>query len=260
MTVILSKMGWVRAATGFNVDAENMTYRGGDSFLGKASGKSNQSAIFISNLGRAYTVDIKDLPSARGQGEPISSKVNAKEGEIMKAVICANSNEMFLIATTRAYGFAFKFTDLLTKNKSGKNFITLKNNEEFFQPLKFTNINEDLIVIASKQGRLLVYKASDLPICTKGVGCKLIKINTKKLEVGLDGIAAIAIIPKNCDIEIYSGKRKTCFKYHEIVANISTKEKAGMVLNQNYQRVDKIEVIQKESSDQDNNQIDFYLE
>lgn len=260
MTVILSKMGWVRAATGFNVDAENMTYRGGDSFLCKASGKSNQSAIFISNLGRAYTVDIKDLPSARGQGEPISSKVNAKEGEIMKAVICANSNEMFLIATTRAYGFAFKFTDLLTKNKSGKNFITLKNNEEFFQPLKFTNINEDLIVIASKQGRLLVYKASDLPICTKGVGCKLIKINTKKLEVGLDGIAAIAIIPKNCDIEIYSGKRKTCFKYHEIVANISTKDKAGMVLNQNYQRVDKIEVIQKESSDQDNNQIDFYLE
>ena len=76
MTVVLSRMGWVRVATGINIDPYAMFYRSSDRYLSHAIGKSNQYAVFISNLGRSFSVLIKDLPSARGQGEPISTKIS----------------------------------------------------------------------------------------------------------------------------------------------------------------------------------------
>lgn len=264
MTVVLSKMGWVRAANGLNVDAQNLTYKSGDSFLAKASGKSNQTAIFISNLGRAYSVDIKDLPSARGQGEPISSKISAKEGELMESIIVANENDHYFIATTRAYGFIFNSKELTTKNKSGKAFVTLKEGDKLFSPLKITNLQEDILAIATKQGRLLCYKVSQLPIAAKGVGCKIIKINTKKLEVGLDGIAAMAIVAVNADVVIHSGKHKLTLSYAEICNNLSNKEKAGNILSNPYQKVDSIEVINKEPKEaqepEENQALEFELQ
>ena len=192
MTVILSKMGWVKAAVGADVDAEHMAFKGGD-----ASGRSNQAAVFLTNLGRVYTVDIKDLPSARGQGDPLSSKAALQPNEQALFVLTGVPEDYFLLATSTAYGFICPYVELETRLKAGKALMTIDPEAKLLQPQKLANKDSDLIAVVSLQGKFLLYPAKELPILARGKGNKLINIAAAKLDVGLDGVAAAAVVPEN---------------------------------------------------------------
>ncbi|MBO8414855.1 MAG: DNA topoisomerase IV subunit A [Proteobacteria bacterium] len=259
MTVILSKMGWVKAANGFDFDAEHMAYKGGDEFLSKANGKSNQAAIFLTNLGRAYSVDIKDLPSARGQGEPLSSKVTLQQGELPLYVITGSEGDYFLLATSKGYGFICKYSDLETRLKAGKAVVTMDADTNLLPPLKFMDKSNDLIVSASLQGRLLIYKAEELPVLSKGKGNKLMAIPNAKLEVGTDGIAAVAVAPQEASLIIHCGKRILNISAKELKEKISMRSKSGTALPRGFQKVDSIEVVTGKVTQDDDTVVEFNL-
>ncbi len=69
---MLSKSGWVRAAKGHEIDPRSLSYKTGDEFRAVARGRSTQLAVFLDSTGRAYSLPAHTLPSARGQGEPLS--------------------------------------------------------------------------------------------------------------------------------------------------------------------------------------------
>lgn len=244
-TVVLSKMGWVRSASGADVDASSLTYRLGDSFLSKASGKSNESAAFISNKGRVYAVDIRDLPSARSQGEPLSSKVKLSDGENPVHVLIAREGDKYLLASSKAYGFVCDGKDLFTRNRSGKALVNLDNDAEILTPLKVTDVESDLVVVASKLGRLLVYKLSELPHLTSGRGNKLININGAKLEVGADGIAALTLVASGSSLIIHCGKRVLNLSASELADRVSSRSRSGDLLPRGFQKVDSLETVTK---------------
>lgn len=258
MTVVLSSMGWVRAANGGDIDARVLTYRSGDSFKAQAHGRSNQSAVFFTNLGRAYSVEIKDLPSARGQGEPLTSRASLENGEYAVDVCVVNPDDYFLVASDKAYGFICKGDEILTRNKGGRALITLPNEANLLPILKVNNKEEDLIVVVSKQGKLLIYKVSELPILGRGKGNKLIGINTAKLEVGIDGIACIAVISTQDALILHCGKRLLNISNKEVIEKISSRTKVGDTLPRGFQRVDFIEVVQEKEGEEE--QLDFSLD
>ena len=80
ITVVVSQKGWVRSAKGHDIDVEKLSYKAGDGFLSSAIGKSNQFAVFLDSTGRAYTLQAHSLPSARGQGEPLTGRFNPPPG------------------------------------------------------------------------------------------------------------------------------------------------------------------------------------
>ncbi len=248
-TVILSKMGWVRAASGADIDAESMSYRSGDAFKSKASGKTNDKACFITNKGRVYAVDVKDLPSARGQGEPLSAKANLQPGESACHVVIGHNNEHFIIASDKAYGFMVKAEDLQTRNKAGKALITIDEDATILKPLLVGNKNTDLLAVASKTGRLLIYKVNELPELSQGKGNKLIGINGAKLAIGADGIATMEIVPEKASMIIHCGKRTINLSSKEIEERISSRSKAGDLLPRGFQKIDFLEVIVPKSEE-----------
>lgn len=262
VTVILSKMGWVRQASEYNADAEHMTYRAGDGFKDKASGRSNQQAVFITNLGRAYSVDIRELPSARGQGEPLSSKVNLQQGEFAEYVIIGQSNDYFLLASDKAYGFICKYEDILTRLKGGRALVSLDADAKLFAPIKLSDKSSDLLAVASRQGKLLIYKAEDLPVLPRGKGNKLISIAGAKLDMGIDGVAAVAVLPEGSSIIIHCGKRILNLSASEITERLSVRTKRGDTLPRGFQKVDCIEVVKAKtnSSEEDPAILEFSLE
>ncbi len=75
VTIVLSQSGWVRSAKGHDIDAPGLSYKSGDSFKAAVKGKSNQPVAFIDSTGRSYAIDPITLPSARGQGEPLTGKL-----------------------------------------------------------------------------------------------------------------------------------------------------------------------------------------
>lgn len=243
VTVILSKMGWVRAASGSDVDALSMSYRSGDKFLSKASGKTNDQATFITNLGRVYCVDVKDLPSARGQGEPLSAKANLQAGEKAVHVVIPKKEASYLIASDKGYGFITSGENLQTRNKAGKALISIDEDANMLAPIEILDKENDLIAVASQSGRLLIYKISELPSLNSGKGNKLIGISGAKLAIGSDGIASIAILKPEAALIIHCGKRFLNLSATEIADRISSRSKSGDLLPRGFQKIDYLEVV-----------------
>ncbi len=260
MTVVLSKMGWVRAATGADVDVKTLVYRDGDGYKSSASGRSNQDAVFISDLGRAYTVYIKDLPSARSQGEPISSRINLDPDETAEYVLTGKQGEYFLMATDHAYGFICAYEDLVTRNKGGKALVTLDKETKLLKPQKITAIENTLIAVVSKQGKILIYPASELPVLGRGKGNKLINIPGARLDVGIDGVAAVAVVPPDSKMILHCGKKTFTITKKEIARKISSRSKVGATLPSGYQKVDSIEVAAVPDSEDNEEVVDFFLQ
>jgi topoisomerase-4 subunit A len=120
ITVVLSARGWVRAARGHEIEVEALSYRAGDEYLAAALGRSNETAVFIDSTGRAYNVAAHTLPSARGQGEPLSRHLNPPDGASFCAVMIGKPEDRWVVASTAGYGFVVKLEELATRNKAGK--------------------------------------------------------------------------------------------------------------------------------------------
>lgn len=259
MTVILSKMGWVRAASGFEVDAESLTYRSGDAFLSKAQGRSNQSAVFLTTLGRAYTVDIKDLPSARSQGEPLSTRASLSAGEKPLHVLTGAPGDKFLLCNDKDYGFICSYEDLVTRNKSGRAVMALDDKASLLPPVKINNLDEDLAVMVSRQGKILIYPLNEIPVLSRGKGNKLMSISGAKLEVGIDGLAAAAVVPPSCKVVLHCGRRILNITPKQLQERLSTRTKSGTTLPVGFQRVDGIEIVKMQGPSDEEEMAPFEL-
>lgn len=259
MTVILSQRGWVKAANGSEVDAEGMTYRSGDAFQSKAVGKSNQQAVFLTDLGRAYSVEIKDLPSARGFGDPLSSRASMQPNEQPLYVLTGQAGDYFLLASSKCYGFICSYRDLESRIKGGKAVVTLDQDAKLMEPCRLTNLETDIIVAVSKQGKFLAYKAKELPVLTKGKGNKLMAIPGPKLDVGIDGLAAVAIVPEGASIVLHCGKRILKLSAKELHSKLLTRLKSGIILPKGFQKINKIDFLvnEKEANVDDNILLDM---
>jgi topoisomerase-4 subunit A len=119
VTVVLSEMGWVRCAKGHDIDATGLSYRSGDGFKAAAPGRSNQFAVFIDSTGRSYSLAAHSLPSARGQGEPLSGRLTPPPGASFECLLMPEDDALYVIASDAGYGFVVKGEDLQAKNKAG---------------------------------------------------------------------------------------------------------------------------------------------
>ena len=106
MTVVLSEKGWIRAAKGHDVDVEGLQYREGDSYLSSSLARNSQNAVLLDNFGKAYTLPIHQLPSARGQGDPVSGKINAQSGATFPGVIAGSEDTLAVLASNLGYGLS----------------------------------------------------------------------------------------------------------------------------------------------------------
>ena len=97
MTVVLSKRGWIRAAKGHEIDPESLQYREGDDYLSSIAARNSQNAVIIDSFGKAFTLPIHKLPSARGQGDPVSSSINSQSGSTFAGVVAGTEEELSLI-------------------------------------------------------------------------------------------------------------------------------------------------------------------
>ena len=139
-----------------------MNYREGDSYFSSALSRNNQNAVFFDSKGKAYTLPCHSLPSARGQGEPLSGRLNAESGETFMGVISGTTEEKIVLATSSGYGFLANLGDLQTKNKSGKAAIRVQENAKVLIP-KLIEDEKDVLAAISNQGRMLVFPHSELP-------------------------------------------------------------------------------------------------
>lgn len=245
VTVILSEKGWVRCAKGHDVDAVGMNYRSGDKYLDSAKGKSNQYAVFLDSTGRTFSLLANTLPSARGLGEPVTGRVNPIAGAEFMATLMGEDDDKFLFATDAGYGFVAKFSDLVTKTRNGKAFLSLPSGSKVVKPSSVQDPEKQFCVAVSNEGRMLVFPLSDLPELAKGKGNKIISIPTARLKLREEYMVAVTAINEDDSLIIHSGKRHLTLKAKDLEHYRGERGRRGHKLPRGFQRVDTIEVESK---------------
>ena len=243
ITVIVSDKGWVRAAKGHEIDATALSYREGDKYLASVRGRSNLQAAFLDTSGRAYSTGAHTLPSARGQGEPLTGRFDPPGGGRFLATVCAEADARLLLATSAGYGFVTRFESLCSRNRAGKQLLTVPEGADVLPPSMVPGALETALVAAvSLDGHLLVFPLSELPELDKGKGNKILSLPGGKSASGARVIAVAAFQPTQ-ELVVVAGGRITRLKGHDLDAYRGARAQRGSLLPRGLQRVDRLDVV-----------------
>ncbi|QFY88223.1 DNA topoisomerase IV subunit A [Magnetovirga frankeli] len=241
VTVVLSKMGWVRSGKGHDLDPGSLTYKSGDAFLQAARLRSNQQVVFLDSSGRSYSLPAHGLPSARGHGEPLTGKLTPPPGAHFVAVLGGEAEDWYLIASDHGYGFLIQLKDLYAKNKAGKALLSLPQGAQPLPPLRVRDPEQDLLVAATSEGHLLMFPVQELPALNKGKGNKIIGIPGARLKAGEERVCALATLAEGEGLRVISGKRHMGLKQTDLEAYRGERGRRGHKLPRGLQRVDALE-------------------
>ncbi|TQV86984.1 DNA topoisomerase IV subunit A [Aliikangiella coralliicola] len=242
ITVVLSQMGWVRCAKGHDIDAAGLNYKSGDAYLASSKGKSNQQVAFVDSTGRSYSVPAHTLPSARGQGEPLTGRFNPIAGATFVDTLMGTDEQQFLFCSDAGYGFVAKFSDTITRNKNGKALLSLPAGAKVLTPCAVSDYTEQLCVAVSNEGRMLVFPIADLPQLAKGKGNKIIGIPAAKLQLREEFVASVAVVKPDQSLLVYSGKRYLRLKPADLEHYRGERGRRGNKLPRGFQKVDSLQI------------------
>ncbi len=242
VTVVLSEKGWVRAAKGHDIDPAGLSYKAGDSFKVAAPGRSNQFAVFIDSTGRSYSLAAHSLPSARGQGEPLTGRLTPPPGASFDCVLLPDDEALYVIASDAGYGFVVKGEDLQAKNKAGKALLSLPNGARVVAPRPLGSLDQDWLAAVTTEGRLLVFPVRDLPQLAKGKGNKIIGIPGDRVASREEYLVDLAVLPDGATLVLQAGKRTLSLRAEDLEHYKGERGRRGNKLPRGFQRVDGLRV------------------
>jgi topoisomerase-4 subunit A len=243
VTVVLSEAGWIRAAKGHDIDPSSLSYKAGDGFKFAAKGRSNQPVVILDSTGRSYTVAAHSLPSARGQGEPLTGRINPPSGATFEGLLMGSDAQQIVLASDAGYGFVTRLAELEAKNKNGKAVLTLPAGSRVVAPALVAEGQDLFIVSASNDGRLLMFPLSELPQLARGKGNKIIGITSAKVASREEFMVGIAVVTPKDTLRVLSGKRYLNLNFSELEHYRGERGRRGNKLPRGFQKVDGMAVV-----------------
>ncbi len=241
VTVVLSKSGWARAAKGHEIDPASLNYRAGDEFQHASLGRSNEQVIFLDSTGRAYALSAHTLPSARSQGEPLSSRFNIRDGASFLYTLSGDARQKIVLASSHGYGFVTELGNLHSRVKAGKAMITLRGDAVPVLPAIIQPGTSTTIICATSDGFLLAFPIEDVPELAKGKGNKLINIPPRRLKAGEEFMVGLTVVGEKEEILVWAGQRYLRMGRKDIEHFRGDRAHRGRKLPRGFQRVTRIE-------------------
>ena len=240
MTVVLSEKGWVRAAKGHDIDAASLSYRDGDGLLAAVRGRSTQQVAFLDSNGRSYSALAHSLPSARGNGEPLTGRFSPAAGAGFEAIASGEDDTRLVLASSLGYGFVTRFENLTGRQKAGKAMLSMPAGSRVLQPAQVDDVDKDRIVAVTSAGHLLAFPVAELPELDKGKGNKIIEI--PKAKRGTERVVAIAVVPPGGTLSVKSGARSMSLSFKDLDNYLGARASRGGLLPRGWQKVDGLAV------------------
>ena len=242
VTVVLSRLGWVRAAKGHDIDPRSLTYKGGDEFQAVARGRNLQQAVFIDSTGRAYSLDAHALPAARGYGEPLSGSVDPPDGATFAAVLIGEPEDRWLIASDAGYGFRAKLADLYARNRKGKAVLKVPENARVL-PAQPIRSDDALAILVNDEGEVLALKCAQIEEMAAGKGQNLYGIPGRRSAAREEYLVAIAVVAPDEQLTVHSGNSAPMkLSYQALEAFEDRKGQRRQRFSRAYKQVDRLEV------------------
>jgi topoisomerase IV subunit A len=259
VTVVLSTGGWIRSAKGHDIDPRSLSYKTGDALQAAVRGRSTQLAVFIDSTGRTYSLPAHSLPSARGQGEPLSGRLDPPDGARFAGVLLGDPEDLWLIVTDAGYGFSVRLKELHSRNRAGKAVLKLTTGALVLPPAAIPLASAEgaagtapaegaplpaeaaaRIALVNSEGRLLVLAAGEVPELPRGKGNKLFGIPTKKAESREETLAAMTVLAGGQSLLVSSGERQMTLKPADLKDYRGARAQRGALLPRGWRTVEAI--------------------
>jgi topoisomerase-4 subunit A len=240
VTVVLSSLGWVRQARGHDIDPRALSYKTGDSFQAAARGRSTQQAVFVDSTGRAYSLPAHSLASARGQGEPLSGRLDPPDGAIFAAVLIGEPADPWLLACDAGHGFIVKLDALYSRNRAGKAVFNLPENAKVLAAAPVPADPAALVVSVNSEGRLLAFPVGDLPEMEKGRGNLIFGVPGKKSRAGEELMVAATVVAAGQNVIVCCGDRKMTIAWKDLADYRGERGQRGALLPRGWRKVDRL--------------------
>lgn len=221
VTLIISDKGWVRCRSGHGHHLSQLTFKAGDSLYNTFECRSTDHLLVFGSTGRVYTVPVHQLPNARGDGMPITTFIEVAQNDQITHYFAGAAETSLLLASSSGYGFGAKISDMTSRIRQGKLFISLEQSDQLLQPRPIRD-EEKWIACLSQQGRFLMFSKEELRhLSSGGHGVILMALESKEtllaaLPTGEKGCVIVCIAKNQARHEIrisgnntaaYSGKR-----------------------------------------------------
>ena len=210
ITVVMSAKGWIRAAKGHNLDPKELNYRTGDEFAYAVPGRTSDVLVFLDSQGRSYNTQAHSLPSARGQGEPLSGRFKPQDDARFIGMLMGKGSQKALLASDGGYGFICTLEDMVTKNKAGKACLSVPSGANALPPVAFPDELPEAdgkVAAVTNQGRLLVFPLIELPSLVRGKGNKLINVPAAAFKSGEEAMVGVTVLGPRDDLLVHAGQR-----------------------------------------------------
>ena len=236
VTVILSQKGWVRQAKGHEADGAQLNYKSGDQFLLQTHCLSHDQLYMLDSTGRSYALMTHELPSARGFGEPLTSRFNAPTGAHFVGLLSGDVKAKILLLSSAGYGFITGLSEFFTKNKAGKALLKVPEGAHALPPIELPDQKAQLALLTS-EGRLGLVDIDELPEMNKGKGNKCIQLIAKAGETIISAVMLGAKDP----LVVHSAKRKCVLKPKDLDEYLIERGQRGHKLPRGHQQAVRLE-------------------
>jgi topoisomerase-4 subunit A len=241
VTVVLSKAGWVRAAKGHEIDPLQLSYKTGDGFEAAARGRSTQQVVFLDSTGRTYSLPAHGLPGARGQGEPLSGRIDPPDGASFRAVMLGEPTDRWLLACDGGQGFIARLESLYARNRAGKAVFNLPQNAHMLPASPVAEGDHSLVCAVNSEGRLLAFPAADLPEMEKGRGNLVFGVPGKKAKTRAELMIAVTVVGEGGKLAVLCGDRRMTLSWKDLENYRGERGQRGAVLPRGWRKVDRLE-------------------
>jgi topoisomerase-4 subunit A len=198
--------------------------------------------VFLDSTGRSYSTHAHTLPSARGNGEPLTGRFTPPAGARFDALAIGDNATKLVLATDAGYGFLTRFEGLLSNKKAGKQVINMDDDARVLAPAYVSDAARDRIVAVTTEGHLLMFSVADLPELERGRGNKLIEIPRAKRGSGGERVAGVAVVAEGSgEVTLYAGQRKLTLKWADLVEYGGNRAQRGGLLPRGLRHVERIE-------------------
>ncbi len=248
ITVVLSEKGWVRAAKGHDVDPAELSYRSGDRYGHAARGRTSDALVFLDSTGRSYSVTPHTLPSARGQGEPLTGRLKPPPGARFVGVALGRPESKLLLAGDSGYGFVCTLADMVSKNKSGKAVLTVGRDGAALCPVQLPSATALDVVAVTSQGRMLVFPLAELPELARGKGNKVLNVPAAAFKAGEERVVAVQAVAPDDELLVLAGQRHLRMRAQDLEVYRGERGRRGRKLPRGFQKVDGLEVASRSVS------------
>ena len=221
VTVLVSKNLWVRARTGHDTDEAAISYKAGDSKLAILKTRTTEAVVVLDSKGRAYSIQVSDIPNARGDGVPLTTLIELQDGAQVKYFLCGNPSQEYLFSGQNGYGLVAPLKSLIAPRRAGKAFLTLDSAEMPMAPIRLASTTDGHVAIGSTEGKLLCFPVSEVKALEKGgKGVMLMGLDNKETVTGITYFDAVPFTAQvelkgqvgpltigKADMEKYMGRR-----------------------------------------------------